>query len=90
MPEAGNPYKATMAVMFAVGAAVLAAADAVIVRAPDGAVHPSVIDFLRLPLVAFGGLALFGEHIALTTFLGGGLICCAALIAARSGKATSA
>ncbi|MCY1306282.1 hypothetical protein D9M70_561350 [compost metagenome] len=47
------------------------------------------VDFLRLPLVALGGFALFGEHIALTTLCGGGLIGFAALVAARSGKATS-
>lgn len=47
------------------------------------------VDFLRLPLVALGGFALFGENIALTTLCGGGLIGFAALIAARSGKATS-
>ena len=55
--------------------------------APATIVAP--VDFLRLPLVALGGFALFGEHIALTTLCGGGLIGCAALIAARSGKATS-
>ncbi|WP_336171196.1 DMT family transporter [Ensifer sp. MJa1] len=47
------------------------------------------VDFLRLPLVALGGFALFGENVALTTLCGGGLIGLAALIAARSGKATS-
>lgn len=47
------------------------------------------VDFLRLPLVALGGFALFGEHIALTTLCGGGLIGFAALVAARCGKATS-
>jgi drug/metabolite transporter (DMT)-like permease len=55
--------------------------------APATIVAP--VDFLRLPLVALGGFALFGEQIALTTLCGGGLIGCAALIAARSGKATS-
>lgn len=52
--------------------------------APATVVAP--VDFLRLPLVAFGGFALFGETVALTTIGGGALICCAALIAARSGK----
>lgn len=47
------------------------------------------VDFLRLPLVALGGFALFGEYIALTTLCGGGLIGFAALVAARCGKATS-
>lgn len=55
--------------------------------APASIIAP--VDFLRLPLVALGGLALFGEHIALTTLCGGGLIGFAALIAARSGKAMS-
>lgn len=55
--------------------------------APATIVAP--VDFLRLPLVALGGFALFGEHIALTTLCGGGLICCAALVAARTGKPKS-
>lgn len=50
--------------------------------APASVVAP--VDFLRLPLVALGGLALFNEPIALTTMVGAGLICLAALIAARS------
>lgn len=50
--------------------------------APASIVAP--VDFLRLPLVAFGGVALFNETIALTTVAGAVLICLAALIAGRS------
>ena len=50
--------------------------------APASIVAP--VDFLRLPLVAVGGFALFNETIALTTVVGAVLICLAALMAARS------
>jgi drug/metabolite transporter (DMT)-like permease len=50
--------------------------------APASIVAP--IDFLRLPLVAFGGFAFFNETIALTTVVGAVLICLAALVAARA------
>lgn len=89
MPQAGNPHKAAVAVIFAIGAAILAAAGAVIVRALNRAVHPFCH---RVPAPAArspSAVALFGEHIALTTLFGGGLICCAVPIAARSGKTTS-
>ena len=42
------------------------------------------VDFLRLPLVAVGGVALFNETVALTPVVGAILICLAALMAARS------
>ncbi len=41
------------AVLFAIGAAVLAASDAVIVRALDGTVHPFVIAFFRALFASF-------------------------------------
>lgn len=50
--------------------------------APASIVAP--VDFLRLPLVALGGVAFFDGTIALTTVVGAALICLAALIAARS------
>ncbi|THV20958.1 DMT family transporter [Peteryoungia ipomoeae] len=50
--------------------------------APASVVAP--VDFLRLPLVALGGIAFFNETIALTTVVGALLICLAALIAARA------
>jgi drug/metabolite transporter (DMT)-like permease len=77
-----------LALQGVVGAACMAAMTYAFSLAPATIVAP--VDFLRLPLVALGGFALFGEHIAATTLFGGGLICCAALVAARSGKTTSA
>ncbi len=56
-------------------------------RAPATVVAP--VGFLWLPLMALGGFALVGQHIALTTLCCGRLIYCAALITVRSGKATS-
>lgn len=50
--------------------------------APASVVAP--VDFMRLPLVAIGGILLFGEVVALTTITGGALICMAALIASRN------
>lgn len=77
-----------LALQGVVGAACMAMMTHAFSLAPATIVAP--VDFLRLPLVALGGFALFGEHIAVTTLFGGGLICCAALLAARSGKTTSA
>ncbi len=77
-----------LALQGVVGAACMAMITQAFSLAPATIVAP--VDFLRLPLVALGGFALFGEHIALSTLCGGGLICCAALIAARSGKTTIA
>lgn len=77
-----------LALQGVVGATCMAMMTHAFSLAPATIVAP--VDFLRLPLVALGGFALFGEHIALTTLFGGGLICCAALVAARSGKTTSA
>ena len=56
MHAEGKGERVPAAVLFAVGAAVLAASDAVIVRALDGAVHPFVIAFFR---------ALFGAAVLL-------------------------
>lgn len=50
--------------------------------APASFVAP--VDFLRLPLVAIGGLAFFGEAISLTTVIGAFIICFAAVIAAHA------
>ena len=84
----GSKEMGLLALQGVVGAACMGLMTHAFSLAPATIVAP--VDFLRLPLVALGGFALFGEHIALTTLLGGGLICCAALIAARSGKPTSA
>lgn len=84
----GSREMGLLALQGVVGAACMGLMTHAFSLAPATIVAP--VDFLRLPLVALGGFALFGEHIALTTLLGGGLICCAALIAARSGKTTTA
>ena len=84
----GSKEMGLLALQGVVGAACMGMMTHAFSLAPATIVAP--VDFLRLPLVALGGFALFGENIALTTLCGGGLICCAALIAARSGKPTSA
>ncbi|MGH6762622.1 MAG: DMT family transporter [Phyllobacterium sp.] len=73
-----------LALQGVVGAACMGLMTHAFSLAPATVVAP--VDFLRLPLVAFGGVALFGENVALTTLGGGALICCAALIAARTGN----
>jgi len=83
----GSREMSLLALQGVVGAACMGMMTHAFSLAPATLVAP--VDFLRLPLVTFGGFALFDEHIALTTLCGGGLICCAALIAARSGKTTS-
>lgn len=55
MQSTGRRDRVSAAVLFASGAAALAASDAVIVRALDGAVHPFVIAFFR---ALFGVLVL--------------------------------
>ncbi len=84
----GSREMALLALQGVVGAACMGMMTHAFSLAPATIVAP--VDFLRLPLVALCGFTLFGENIALTTLCGGGLICCAALIAARSGKPTSA
>jgi drug/metabolite transporter (DMT)-like permease len=44
------------------------------------------VDFLRLPLIALMGWLLFAETARVSTWVGGGLICAAALIASRAGR----
>ena len=44
------------------------------------------VDFLRLPLIALLGWLIFSETARASTWLGGGLICSAALIASRAGR----
>jgi drug/metabolite transporter (DMT)-like permease len=83
----GSREMGLLALQGVVGAACMGMMTHAFSLAPATLVAP--VDFLRLPLVAFGGFALFGEHIALTTLCGGGLICCAALLTARSGKTTT-
>jgi drug/metabolite transporter (DMT)-like permease len=84
----GSKEMGLLALQGVIGAACMGLMTHAFSLAPATIVAP--VDFLRLPLVALGGFALFGENIALTTLCGGGLICCAALIAARSGQPTSA
>jgi drug/metabolite transporter (DMT)-like permease len=84
----GSKEMGLLALQGVVGAACMGMMTHAFSLAPATVVAP--VDFLRLPLVALGGFALFGENIALTTLCGGGLICCAALIAARSGKPATA
>jgi len=83
----GSRDMGLLALQGVVGAACMGMMTHAFSLAPATVIAP--VDFLRLPLVALGGYALFGENIALTTLCGGGLICCAALIAARSGKPKS-
>ena len=84
----GSKELGLLALQGVIGAACMGMMTHAFSLAPATVVAP--VDFLRLPLVALGGFALFGENIALTTLCGGGLICCAALIAARSGKPATA
>lgn len=44
------------------------------------------VDFLRLPLIALMGYLLFAETARTTTWIGGGMICTAALIASRASR----
>ena len=44
------------------------------------------VDFLRLPLIALMGWLLFAETARATTWIGGGMICTAALIASRASR----
>nr|CAD6419389.1 EamA/RhaT family transporter [Rhizobium sp. Q54] len=83
----GSKELGLLALQGVVGAACMGLMTHAFSLAPATIVAP--VDFLRLPLVALGGFALFGERIALSTLCGGGLICCAALIAARAGKPSS-
>lgn len=78
-----------LALQGAVGTACMGMMTHAFSLAPATVVAP--VDFLRLPLVALSGFALFGESVALTTIAGGALICSAALLAARAGsfKSTS-
>ena len=84
----GSREMGLLALQGVVGAACMGMMTQAFSLAPATIVAP--VDFLRLPLVALAGFALFGENIALTTLCGGGLICCAALIAARSGRPAAA
>ncbi|WP_210529981.1 DMT family transporter [Rubellimicrobium arenae] len=48
------------------------------------------VDFLRLPLVAGLGYAVFGEVVGPATWLGGAIICGSALLATRYSRASAA
>ena len=48
------------------------------------------VDFLRLPLIALIGWLLFAETARASTWVGGGLICAAALLASRAGRRPAA
>ncbi|MGL3607926.1 DMT family transporter [Rhizobium sp. G187] len=78
----GNRELVLLALQGVIGTSCMGLMTHAMSLAPASVVAP--VDFLRLPLVALGGLALFNETIALTTVVGAGLICIAALIAARS------
>ena len=77
----GNRELALLALQGVVGTSCMGLMTHAISLAPASIVAP--VDFLRLPLVALGGFALFNETIALTTVIGAILICLAALIAGR-------
>nr|CAD6616961.1 EamA/RhaT family transporter [Rhizobium sp. Khangiran2] len=78
----GNRELALLAIQGIVGTSCMGLMMHAMSLAPASIVAP--VDFLRLPLVAFGGAALFNETVALTTVVGAILICLAALMAARS------
>lgn len=78
----GNRELALLALQGVVGTSCMGLMTHAMSLAPASVVAP--VDFLRLPLVALGGFALFNETIALTTVVGAVLICLAALMAARS------
>lgn len=78
----GNRELALLALQGVVGTSCMGLMTHAMSLAPASVVAP--VDFLRLPLVALGGFALFNEAIALTTVVGAVLICLAALMAARS------
>lgn len=78
----GNRELALLALQGVVGASCMGLMTHAMSLAPASVVAP--VDFLRLPLVAVGGFALFNETIGLTTVVGAVLICLAALMAARS------
>lgn len=44
------------------------------------------VDFLRLPLIALMGWLLFSETARVSTWIGGGMICAAALVASRASR----
>lgn len=73
-----------LALQGTVGAACMGMMTQAFALAPASVVAP--VDFLRLPIVAFAGYALFDEGISPTTLGGGALICLAAVIAARLGQ----
>ena len=77
----GNRELALLALQGVFGTSCMGLMTHAISLAPASIVAP--VDFLRLPLVALGGFALFNETIALTTVIGAILICLAALIAGR-------
>ena len=78
----GNRELALLALQGVVGTSCMGLMTHAMSLAPASVVAP--VDFLRLPLVAVGGFALFNETIGLTTVVGAVLICLAALMAARS------
>lgn len=78
----GNRELALLAIQGVVGTSCMGFMTHVMSLAPASIVAP--VDFLRLPLVALGGLALFQETVALTTVVGAVLISLATLMAARS------
>jgi drug/metabolite transporter (DMT)-like permease len=77
----GNRELALLVLQGVVGTSCMGLMTHAMSLAPASIVAP--VDFLRLPLVALGGFALFNETIALTTVIGAILICLAALMAGR-------
>lgn len=77
----GNWELVLLALQSVVGTSCMGLMTHALSIAPASIVAP--IDFLRLPLVALGGSALFNESIALTTVVGAIPICLAALLAGR-------
>jgi drug/metabolite transporter (DMT)-like permease len=73
-----------LAVQGVLGAACMALMTHAFSLADASIVAP--VDFLRLPLIALMGWLLFAETARVSTWVGGGLICAAALIASRAGR----
>lgn len=75
---------ALLAVQGVAGAACMALMTHAFSLAEASVVAP--VDFLRLPLVALAGYAFFGEIARPATWIGGAMICAAALMIARAGR----
>lgn len=77
-----------LAVQGVIGAACMALMTHAFSLADASIVAP--VDFLRLPFIALFGFLFFGEVVGVATWIGGGLICAAALLASHAARPRSA